>query len=26
MIHRGISQLDDNSIMTIDELKALMNE
>lgn len=26
MIHRGISQLDDNSIMTTDELKALMNE
>jgi hypothetical protein len=26
MIHRGISQLEDNSIMTIDELKALLNE
>lgn len=26
IIHRGTSQLDDNSIMTIDELKALLNE
>lgn len=26
MIHRGFSQLEDNSIMTIEELKALINE
>lgn len=26
MIHKGISQLDNNSIMTTDELKALINE